>query len=116
MSLLSTIWADLQKLLAFAPVVAAVDPNAAGGIASAELAVAALKPTVEAVASANAGQLSHADMVTQVTNAIATTSASLVKQGLVSSTTDQHIQALAPAINAAVAISGLAAAPVTPAA
>lgn len=109
MSILDTIWADLKKLFAFAPVIAAVDPNAAGGIATAEAAVAALQPTVKAVQDAANGTLGHAELVSKVTDAVAASSASLTKLGLVNGTTDQHIQAAAPLINAAVAVSGLAA-------
>ncbi len=108
MNLFETIWADLNKLFAFAPLVAAIDPNAAGGIATAELAVAALQPTISVLSQNANGTLSHDQLVQQTTNAVAQSSASLTKLGMVSATTDQHIQAAVPLINAAVAISGLA--------
>ena len=118
MSVFSNLWADLLKIFAFAPVVAAVDPNAAHGIATAEAAVTALQPTVAAVQAAANGALNHADLVSSVTNAVSASSTKLVAMGVMSGTTDQHIQALVPVINAAVAVSGLAAptAPATPAA
>jgi len=109
MSLLSTLWHDLEKIFAFAPVVAVVDPNAAGGIDKATAAIKALQPTVAAIAAANTSQLSHADMVAQVTNAVASSSAKLAELGLVDGATNDHVQAAAPLINAAVAVSGLAA-------
>lgn len=108
MSILSTLWADLQKLFAFAPIVAAVDPAEAGNIALASAAVAALQPTVTAVQNAANGTLAHADLVAGVTAAVSGSSAELTSLGLVTSTLDQHLQAAAPLINAAVAISGLA--------
>ena len=108
---LATVWADLKKIFAFAPVVAAIDPNAAAGIATAAAAVQALQPVVQAVHDANGGNLSHADLVSKVTDAVAQSSAELVKAGVLSTTTDQHIQAAAPLIHTAVAISGLAVPP-----
>lgn len=116
MNLFSTIWADLLKIFAFAPVVAAADPHAAQGIATAEAAVAALQPTVTAVQAAANGGLNHADLVSAVTTAVSASSTKLVAMGVMSGTTDQHIRALVPVINAAVAVSGLATGPVTPAA
>lgn len=108
---LATVWADLKKIFAFAHIIAAVDPGAAPDVARAEAAVAALQPTVKAVQDAANGALSHDELVVKVTDAVAASSASLAKQGLLSGTTDQHIQAAAPLIHAAVAVSGLAAAP-----
>ncbi len=108
MSLLETVWADLKKIFAFAPVIAAVDPNAAGGITAVSAAVAALQPVVSAVSASNGNSLNHADLVIKVTDAIAKSSAALAAQGILSGTTDQHIQAAAPLIHAAVAVSGLA--------
>lgn len=105
---LATVWADLLKIFAFAPVIAAVDPNAAAGIATAEAAIQALQPTVKAVQDANNGTLTHAELIAGVSAAIASSSASLAKQGMVSGTTDQHVQALATLIPAAVAVSNLA--------
>lgn len=111
MSFLPTLWADLQKVFAFAHIFAAINPGAAADVAVAEKAVTALQPVVQAVQDAANGSLDHAGLVAGVTDAIAAGSASLVKQGLVSSTTDDHIQAAAPLIHAAVAISGLAVPP-----
>ena len=106
---LATLWADLQKIFAFAPVVAAIDPNAAGGIATAVAAITDLQPTVTAVQTAANGGLNHADLVTAVTAAVSASSTQLVAAGVMSGTTEQHIQAIVPVINAAVALSGLAA-------
>lgn len=108
---LATVWADLKKIFAFAPVVAAIDPNAAGGIATAAAAVQALQPVVQAVQDANNGTLNHADLVNKVTDAVVQSSAELAKAGVLSTTTDQHVQAAAPLIHAAVAVSGLAVQP-----
>lgn len=108
---LATLWADLKKIFAFAPVVAAVDPNAANGIAHAAAAVQALQPVVQAVHEVNGGTLTHGELVDKVTDAVAQSSSELAKAGVLSTTTDQHIQAAAPLIHAAVAVSGLAATP-----
>ena len=105
---LATLWADLEKVLAFAHIYAAIRPGAAADVAVAEKTVAALQPVVQAVQTAANGSLDHAGLVTGVTDAIA---AGLAKQGLVSGTADAHIQAVAPLIHAAVAISGLAVPP-----
>ena len=112
---LSTFWADLQKIFAFAPVIAALDPNAAGGIAVASAAVAALQPTVQAVVAASSSPQTHEQIVAAVTSAVTAGSTELVKLGVMSATTDQHVQAVAPLINAAVAASGLATPAVAPA-
>ena len=111
MNILATLWADLMKVFAFAPVVAALDPNASKGIAVASAAVAALQPTVAAIHAASDGTLTHEQLVEQVTTAVASSSSELSKLGIVSSTTDAHLQAAVPLINAAVAVSGLAAQP-----
>lgn len=109
---LATVWADLKKIFAFAPVVAAIDPQAAGGIATAAAVVQALQPVVQAVQDANGGTLSHADLVAKVTDAVAQSSTELAKAGMLSTATDQHVQTVAPLIHAAVTVSGLAATPV----
>jgi hypothetical protein len=109
MKFFGTLWADIQKLLAFAPVVAAVDPQAAAGIAEVTVAVSALTPTVAAVQAAANGTLDHANLVAGVTAALQKTSEALVAQGQMTATTAQHIAATSGLINAAVAISGLAA-------
>lgn len=106
---LKTVWADLEKLFAFAPIVAAIDPAAAGGIAEAQAVVTALQPTVKAVQDAANGALSHSELVAKVTAAVADTSAKLTEQGLMPSATNQHVQAVTALVPAAVAISGLAA-------
>ena len=106
MNLLETLWGDLMKIFHWAPVVAAIDPNAAGGIARAEAVITALQPTVAAVSAA--GTQTHAQLVDSVTQAIAASSASLTKMGLVSGATNDHLLAVVPLISAAVAASGLA--------
>lgn len=106
---LKTLWDDLLKIFAFAPVVAAVDPNAAAGVSEAAAAIQALQPTVKAVQDAANGTLGHAELVAKVTDAVAASSAQLAQQGLLSSTDNDHVQAAVPLIHAAVAISGLAA-------
>lgn len=111
MNFLSALWLDLEKIFAFAPVVAVLDPAAAGGIVKAQAAVAALQPTVAAVQNAAGGTLDHATLVTQVSNAVAQSAAALAVQGLVNADTNAHVQAAAPLINAAVMMSGLAAKP-----
>lgn len=116
MNFFGTIWADIKKLFAVAPVIAALDPQAAGGIATATAAMAALKPTIAAVQAAAGGALAHDDLVSGVTAALQSTSEALVASGQMSATTAEHMAATATLIPAAVAISGLAAAPVTPAA
>ena len=116
MSLLSTLWADLQKIFAFAPVVAALDPNAAGGIATASAAIAALQPVINEVHAASDGTLDHAALVAQVTSAVSKSSAELSKLGILDAATNEHLQAAAPLINAAVAVSGLAVQLTTPSA
>ena len=113
MNFFGTLWADIQKLFAVAPIVAAIDPAAAGGIAAATAAMAALKPTiaaVQAVATASGSPLAHADLVAKVASTLQATSEELVAQGCMSGSTAEHIAATSTLINAAVAISGLAAA------
>lgn len=105
---LAALESDLKKIFAFAPVVAMIDPQAAGGIAEAQAIIAALQPTIAAVQSVAGGGLNHADLVTGVVNAITTTSTALTAQGVMTGTTNQHVQALAPLVSAAVALSGIA--------
>jgi hypothetical protein len=121
MSFLSTLWTDIEKVLgvaqAIAPVVAVVDPNAAGGIAVAEKAISALQPTIATVAQAATGALTHEQLVDQVTNVVATGAKILADNGKIVASANDAIQALAPVIHAAVAASGLAStAPAAPAA
>jgi len=111
----ATVFADLKKIFALANIFAAFHPSAAPDLAKAEQTIADLQPIVKAVQNAANGALDHAGLVNGVTDAIAKGSASLVAQGLISGTTDQHVQALAAIIPAAVAVSGLAA-PTNPAA
>ena len=108
MHFFGTLWADIQKLFAVAPIVAAINPNAAGGIAAATAAMAALKPTIAAVQAAAGGALAHDDLVSGVTAALQSTSEALVASGQMSATTAEHMAATATLVNAAVAISGLA--------
>ena len=112
MSLLEKLWGDFMKLFTLAPVIAPIvavaDPNAAQGVATVEAGLVALQPTVNAVNTALGGNQTHEQLVTAVTSAVAQSSASLTKMGVMSATTDEHIQAVAPLINAAVAVSGLA--------
>lgn len=109
MTFFGTIWTDLQKLFAVAPLVAAVDPNATASITQVTNAAAALKPTIAAVQAAASGALAHADLVTGVTAALQATSEALVAQGQMTATTAEHMAATSNLINAAVALSGLAA-------
>lgn len=110
MSMLDTLWGDLKKIFAFAPLVAVVAPGseAAEVIAKASAAASALQPVVQAVHDANGGNLTHADLVAKVTDAVAQSSTALSAQGLLTGSTTQHLEATAQAIHAAVAISGLA--------
>jgi hypothetical protein len=115
MNFFGTLWADIQKLLTFAPIVAAISPQSAITIAAVTAAMAAIKPTIEAVqavATAEGNPLVHADLVAKVMSTLTDTSVALVAQGEMSATTEDHMASVASLINAAVAVSGLAAQPV----
>lgn len=115
MSLLTNLWEDLKKVLGFAivwaPVVAIADPNAAIGIAKAQAAVTALMPVVAAVAAQTTAPQTHEQMVDAVTAVVQASSQLLTNSGVVTSTTNEHLQALVPLIHIAVLASGAASTP-----
>ncbi len=112
MSLLQKLWGDIEKLFKLAPVIApivvAADPNAAAGVAAVEAGITALQPTVDAVNKAAGGNQTHEQLVAGMADALAQSSVSLTKLGVMDATTNEHIQAVAPLFEAAVAVSGLA--------
>lgn len=112
MSIFETLYADLKKIFAFAPVAVAVakvsDPQNAEAIDTAAAAVASLQTTVQAVHDAVGGNQTHEQLVDGVTKAVADSANALAKQGMLSSPDNQHVQQAASIINAAVAVSGLA--------
>lgn len=112
MSILEHLWEEIQHVLgiatAIAPVVAAVDPNAAGAVAAvakAEAAVAAVVPVVASVQAAASGQLSHEQTVDAVTKAITAGANIAAASGGLSSDKNQLVQSLAPIVEAAVLAS-----------
>lgn len=123
MSLLQTIEADFKKILAFIPFVTTAvevaDPTDAAAIAAAtsvakdaaisQSIIAALQPTVAAVQATFSGTLKHDELVAGVTAAITASSTQLSDMGVLTATTADHVAAAANLVNAAVAISGLAA-------
>ena len=118
MGFLQTLEADLKKIFAYLPLVSSIaaisDPTAAPEIMAATTAVTQLQPAIAAIQAAQAAAgnpaLTQAQLTQKVTDAITVSSTELNKLGVMSSTTDAHIQALAPAINAAVALSNAPAA------
>jgi hypothetical protein len=120
MSLITTLENDLRKILAFLPFVssaaAIVDPADAAALAvvakeaeAAKAIITALQPTISALQDAHGGVADHATLVAGVNDAIVRSSSQLSSMGVLSGTIDQHIEATGNLVNAAVAISGLAA-------
>ena len=109
MSLLTTLESDLKKIISYLPfvgtVAAVADPADALAI---KTTVAALQPVLVAVASESTDTLSHADFVANVVQKVSASSAELSAAGLLDATTAEHIAAITPVIQTAVALSGLA--------
>ena len=109
MSLLTDLESDLKKIISYLPfmgtVAAVADPADALAI---KAGVAALQPVLAAVASESADTLSHADFVANVIAKVSASSTELAAAGLLDSITAEHVAALTPVIETAVALSGLA--------
>jgi len=120
MGFFQTLDADFKKLFALLPIfsgIAAIaDPTAAPEIAAVTTAVEALKPAADALQAAHvaAGNpaMDSVQLTQALTTAVTASSAGLTKLGVMSATTNDHVQALAPAINAAVQLSALSSPPV----